>query len=147
LRARVEQYHSSLKQDMLQNLVGWRSQVEHSRALLSRYSPRAVIDQRRQRLDELRGRLDIGQDHRLTLLRQRLAGVQAGLRTLGPLATLERGYAIVSRRDTGQIVRSVSQVQPRLGIEIRVGDGHFAGTVDAGAAENTKPGGQRPGAL
>jgi exonuclease VII large subunit len=38
-----------------------------------------------------------------------LAGLEAWLAALSPQATLERGYAIVRRAETGELVRSVAQ--------------------------------------
>jgi exodeoxyribonuclease VII large subunit len=44
---------------------------------------------------------------------------------LSPLATLERGYAIVQRQDSGAVVRSAGQVSAGDGLTIRVADGEF----------------------
>jgi exodeoxyribonuclease VII large subunit len=60
-----------------------------------------------------------------------LAGLQARLAALNPQATLERGYAIVRRHDTGAVVRRVEQVAPGDALAIRVQDGEFEAVVDA----------------
>lgn len=64
-----------------------------------------------------------------------LAELGASLHALSPLAVLSRGYAIVERRDTGAIVRAVSDVAPRDRISIRVEGGRIAAVVDEPASE------------
>jgi len=67
----------------------------------------------------------------------RLAGARASvdassaaLAVLGPNATLERGYAIIRRRDDGAIVRDPADAPPGSGLRIRVSRGDLDATVD-----------------
>jgi exodeoxyribonuclease VII large subunit len=67
----------------------------------------------------------------------RLAGARASvdasaaaLAVLGPNATLERGYAIVRRRDDGAIVRDPADAPSGSGLRIRVSRGDLDATVD-----------------
>ncbi|HEV2638509.1 MAG TPA: exodeoxyribonuclease VII large subunit [Actinocrinis sp.] len=62
------------------------------------------------------------------VLVQRLARVRA----LSPLATLERGYAVVQRMD-GSVVRTPSQLGPGERLGIRVAGGSFAAVATADA--------------
>jgi exodeoxyribonuclease VII large subunit len=130
LRAQIQQYRGSLAQQAAQLLAGRRSAAEHASALLRRFSPRAIVDRRRQELDERQQRMVTQQKHHLQLLRQRLSGMNLRLQALSPQGTLERGYAIVSRRDSGAVVTRTAHVQSGDGIDVRVSDGHFGGTVD-----------------
>jgi exodeoxyribonuclease VII large subunit len=59
--------------------------------------------------------------------RARLDTLHARLGTLSPSATLERGYAIVHRKD--EIVRSAAQVSQGDAVDVRVADGTFGATV------------------
>jgi exodeoxyribonuclease VII large subunit len=59
--------------------------------------------------------------------RARLDTLHARLGALSPLATLERGYAIVHRGD--ELVRAASQVGAGDEIDVRVADGTFGATV------------------
>jgi exodeoxyribonuclease VII large subunit len=68
--------------------------------------------------------------HRLALARERLRTLDSQLQTLSPLATLERGYAIVRHLGMGEVVRSVAQVVAGDRLEVRVSDGQFESTVD-----------------
>ena len=47
------------------------------------------------------------------------------------LAVLGRGYAIV-RKEQGQVVRQVGQVQPGDRLRVRVSDGEFGASVETG---------------
>jgi exodeoxyribonuclease VII large subunit len=59
--------------------------------------------------------------------RATLDTLHARLGALSPVATLERGYAIVHRDD--ELVRSSAQVAPGDTIDVRVVDGTFGATV------------------
>ncbi len=130
LRARILQHRDSLGQGMRQRVTVRRGKVEHTVALLRRVSPRALVDRWRQRLDERHREMIAEQGHRFALLRGQLASLNLRLQTLSPESTLNRGYALVSRRDTGAVVTRTAQVASGDAIDVRVSDGHFTGTVD-----------------
>ena len=56
-----------------------------------------------------------------------MTGAERQLYTLNPLATLERGYAIVHHNDA--IVTNPAQLQPDDLLNIRVRDGEFNARV------------------
>jgi exodeoxyribonuclease VII large subunit len=62
--------------------------------------------------------------------RQRLAVAGRTLDTVSPLATLDRGYAIVTRQRDGQIVRQAVLVEAGEQVEARLADGRLLCTVD-----------------
>ena len=83
-----------------------------SRPVMAR--PAAMIDARRQELDALTDRA-----HRRVLASVHRAADQVGhlraqVRTLSPLSTLERGYAVVQHRD-GRVVTDQAEVDRRRG--------------------------------
>jgi exodeoxyribonuclease VII large subunit len=57
----------------------------------------------------------------------RLEGLETKLKTLSPLAVLERGYSITFERSTGKVVRSSDKVDVGDGLNIRL----KKGTLDA----------------
>ncbi len=63
---------------------------------------------------------------RLASVRQRLSGLTMNLQALSPQRTLTRGYAIVFRGNSHQVIRSVSMVQPQERLSIMVADGTIA---------------------
>jgi len=69
---------------------------------------------------------------RLRRARERLLPLVRTLNAVSPLATLERGYAIVRIAD-GPIVRDAAQVQPGTVIEARVGVGSLRARVEGPA--------------
>ncbi len=68
---------------------------------------------------------------RLETPRRTLASLARALNAVGPLPTLERGYAILRDRN-GRVVRSVAQAQRGDSLDARVADGTFAVTVSDG---------------
>ena len=67
---------------------------------------------------------------RLALAQQRLIGLARSLEAVSPLATVARGYALVSDID-GRLVRSVAQVQPGQTLTARLADGQVSAQVTA----------------
>jgi exodeoxyribonuclease VII large subunit len=63
--------------------------------------------------------------HQTALRQARLDGARAQLAALSPLATLERGYAIVRRASDGQVVTAPEQVASGERLEVTVKDGSF----------------------
>ena len=52
------------------------------------------------------------------------------LDAVSPLATLERGYAIVTVTETGKVVYDASEMRAGDGIEARLAHGSLSCTVD-----------------
>jgi exodeoxyribonuclease VII large subunit len=103
-----------------------RATLVRSREALHRGAQRAV-ERHEQRLAATHDRL--GRAPLLALERRRgtLDTLHARLGVLSPVATLERGYAIVHRGD--ELVRSSTQVEDGDEIDVRVADGTFGATV------------------
>jgi len=100
--------------------------LDRARAGLGRGAQR-LLDRHGERLDTQRARL--GRASAL-LVERRRAGLErsaAKLRALSPLATLERGYAIV--RHEGAVVRAASSVSAGDEIDVRVAEGSFSAQV------------------
>ncbi|MEJ2604145.1 MAG: exodeoxyribonuclease VII large subunit, partial [Gammaproteobacteria bacterium] len=68
---------------------------------------------------------------RLTALNSRLAGNVRALNTVSPLATLERGYAIVTEAESDRLLRDAAQVEAGARIEARLARGSLTATVDS----------------
>ncbi|MGD1993573.1 MAG: exodeoxyribonuclease VII large subunit, partial [Anaerolineae bacterium] len=98
---------------------------------LRHLSPAAQLTQARQRIDELAGRATDRLTHQFSLRQERLTGLVGRLESVGPVATLERGYAIVRRHEDESVVRSVDQVAAGDEIGVRVSDGEFDATVSS----------------
>lgn len=82
----------------------------------------------RQSVDERSARAGAALDASVRHLRLELGGHRWRLRSLDPLATLDRGYAIVQR--DGEVIRSVATVRPGEPLDVRVQDGTFGVRVE-----------------
>ena len=95
------------------------------RARLSQVSPAARVGQLTQRCTDLDRRFHLGIDNTIKRHRQRLAAAVQNLNTLNPLATLERGYAIVEKSNAATIIRHASEVKPGDGISAKLARGRL----------------------
>jgi exodeoxyribonuclease VII large subunit len=112
-----------------------RRQIRHAlqrheqlAARLQRAHPGNRLQQQVQRMDDLDQRLRRAWDAQRTRLMQRLQLAQRHLDAISPLATLQRGYAIVTGPD-GQAIMEESQVEPGDVIEARVAKGRIRAQV------------------
>lgn len=128
-------------------LGGW---VDREQRLLTALRGRPVLADPLRALDAHTGEVDRLRDatrgatvRGLDRRSADIVHVRARLTTLGPAATLARGYAIVQRipTDTGHVLpvlRSVAEVTPGDRLRIRVADGAVgAVTVDTGTVTRT----------
>jgi exodeoxyribonuclease VII large subunit len=107
-----------------------REALETQEQRLDRASPRNRINAARQRVDELLIRAQTWLRHDLALQGERLGGLWAQLESLSPLATLDRGYALVHHSDAGQLITRVGQVRTGDELEVHVSDGKFGVRAD-----------------
>ncbi len=122
----------------IDHLLGQMRQALQGQARsLERLSPRARLDTHRQQVDDLQRRASHTLTYRLGLHRSRLAGLEARLAALSPMATLERGYAIVRQAASGDVVRSTGQVRAGDALAIRVHDGEFDAVAAGGSEDGT----------
>ena len=97
-------------------------------ARLQRAHPGTRLQQQVQRMDDLDLRLRRAWDTQRTRLMQRLQLAQRHLDAISPLATLQRGYAIVTGPG-GDALLDESQVKPGDVIEARVARGRIRAQV------------------
>ncbi|MBN1179637.1 MAG: exodeoxyribonuclease VII large subunit [Anaerolineae bacterium] len=129
LRAQVTRLQSHLAGQMQVALDDRRWALDQKVQALKLLSPQTQLVQARQRIDEWTGRATLALLHALRLRRERLAGLTGRLEGVSPLATLQRGYAIVRRRADEDVVTCVSHVAPGDALRIQVSDGTFDATV------------------
>ncbi len=77
--------------------------------------------------------------NRLKLARLEVDNLEHRLRTLDPAATLRRGFAVVRRGDTGQVIASARQVTDGDDLRITLADGSFPAVAGNGAAPMPQP--------
>jgi len=107
---------------------GWLAQQQHQldvlRARPSLADPRSGLDDRSREIEELCARTRRTIHHRLEHARTDLGHQLARVRSLSPLATLERGYAVVQDAG-GHVVTRTAQARPGQQLTIRVRDGRI----------------------
>jgi exodeoxyribonuclease VII large subunit len=103
-----------------------RAGLARARQALHRGAQRSA-ERHAQRLAQSHERLRRAPLLALERRQAKLTTLHARLGALSPLATLERGYAIVHRGD--DLVRSPAQVAAGDAIDVRVADGTFGATV------------------
>jgi exodeoxyribonuclease VII large subunit len=101
--------------------------------------PRSLLEARGVEVDDLRDRGRRAFHHQLTRGHDDITHQRARARALSPLATLERGYAVVQRADdaAGPVVTSVGDVAAGVALSIRVVDGRIAATTTGVEAQQT----------
>lgn len=92
--------------------------------------PRVLLDERSDELRDLVDRARRTVSHRLDRAQDDIAHQRARARALSPLATLERGYAVLQDAD-GHVVTSVAGVAADTPITVRVADGRLHATTTA----------------
>jgi exodeoxyribonuclease VII large subunit len=92
-----------------------------------------------QRLDELESRCRRALRQSIQAVMARTKLIDQGLRALSPLATLDRGYAIVCRAEDGALVTRSDAVAAGARIDIRLGAGGLAATVTATQPPEKEP--------
>jgi exodeoxyribonuclease VII large subunit len=105
----------------------WR--VEAAGRALRALSPSQRLDNMVQQLDGLQVRADRAMMALMQSSRQSLTSLERTLQAVSPLATLARGYAVVRRVESWNIVRDPVQVATGDRLDVRVHGGHFAATV------------------
>jgi len=130
LVGRMQQLHGELRYAVRQRLgQDRRHWIEVNRALL-RTSPENGVRIQRQRTDDLVR----GQQRAVQVLlrskRSQLARLAGQLDILDPLAILKRGYAVITRPDTGQVIRRVTDVAAGQSLRAQVSDGDFRVQVE-----------------
>lgn len=100
-----------------------RSQLEQADTRIQRQHPHSRIALARQQIDDLVRRATIQTNHTVVLRRAEVQRVHAQLAALNPRATLERGYALVQRADTGVPVGHTSLVAPGDVLKLTLKDG------------------------
>ena len=111
-----------------------RTAVAHQAQLLARSNPRVGIGQSRERVARARSRLGVAGDSFRGRVASRVAALARALNAVSPLATLDRGYAIVAKPDGsawGRPVVSVDDAQPGEVVEAHLSDGSLQATVSS----------------
>lgn len=123
---KLDELSLRLTQQMQRQLQLQRQQQQHLQQQLHRQRPETDAAQRQ--LAELTARASRAMKQRLLLARQHWQHQSSELHQVSPLATLNRGYAVVQNQQ-GELVRSVQKIQTEALLSIRLSDGQVAAQV------------------
>ncbi|MGR9114472.1 MAG: exodeoxyribonuclease VII large subunit [Gammaproteobacteria bacterium] len=114
-----------------------RNRLRHARitldnrsAKLRQQSPTTRINALSVQQQHLQRRLQSALAHKLERLNQQLLQASQTLHAVSPLATLNRGYALVSDPETGTIIRSTDQLGKGDIILTRLAQGRFTSQIE-----------------
>lgn len=93
------------------------------------HEPRQMLARMRERLAVSSTRIERSLERTLGRAAARAEGLDARLRSLSPLAVLDRGYALVLGKD-GRLIRSTGQLVQGDRLRTRLSDGEFGSIVD-----------------
>lgn len=110
----------------------WRQQLERRTARLAHAATGLRGNQPQRRLNALAEKLaTLAPRAHAAMTRQlqgdalRLRGIARSLEAVSPLATVARGYSILTRADDGALVRSAAQVKPGEQLRARLSEGEL----------------------
>jgi len=106
-----------------------RTRVERAARSLALLSPARQLQRAGERLNTLRRRLFQSGITATERWRARTETLRARLDALSPLAILERGYTLVFKRETGELVRDAAQLEPGDSVAMRLGKGGADATI------------------
>jgi exodeoxyribonuclease VII large subunit len=136
-RARLQQHAQRLDEleQRLQRVIRHRLErsqlrLASAKALLARSSPARRLAPMQQRLQVAQRRLPAAIQRRLVEAREHFERTARTLHAVSPLATLERGYAIVTDSDS-RVITDAVRLAPGTRIAARVARGVVLATVDA----------------
>ena len=126
---RLDDLEQRMSRALRQILADRRSLLGERRSRLWQLSPAARVRSIAARHAALYARLRAAAMARLHLARERLSPLARTLNAVSPLATLHRGYAIVSS-ENGGILRSAADAPPGTMVEARLAVGKFRARVE-----------------
>ena len=121
--------HKALTSAMRHDLTVRYRAIERIESRLRQQSPLSQIQQFAHSLAALQQRLRAAGTNTIDAVSNRLALSARALHSVSPLATLERGYAIVTHATSGETVTDAAAVSVGSEIETRLAKGRFAAIV------------------
>lgn len=99
------------------------ARLRHAAAVLRGGHPQRRLQHVQQRLQALRGRPEAAMQRTLQQRALQLRGLARSMEAVSPLATVARGYSILTGGVDGELIRRVEQVQPGDTVQARIADG------------------------
>jgi len=131
---RLDELEQRLAGALRLRIADSRLELQHLVARLGHVSPALTLQRLAAQRAALESRLRATLPRQLEALGRRFALAHRTLHAVSPLATLDRGYALVTRAD-GRLLRDAVDAPPGTRIEARLGRGRLRATVDESLAD------------
>lgn len=125
---RITERRARLDRVVLTGVEQAQTWLDQTRSRPSLAEPGGMLPRLAQEVDQARVRMFRALDQQLTGQDRELAHLRARARALSPLATLDRGYAVVVDPG-GAVVRAADQLSVGDSVRVRVSTGHFRADV------------------
>jgi exodeoxyribonuclease VII large subunit len=129
MRTRANEQAGRLRHQLDRQLVLARNRVSVLDARLAQQTPSRLVSARRQQVDALRHAVVAAIAARLRRERDHGQALARTLNAVSPLATLDRGYAIVLDSRSGLAVRKAADVASGQAVDLRFADGVVPGIL------------------
>ncbi|MDZ7338401.1 MAG: exodeoxyribonuclease VII large subunit [candidate division KSB1 bacterium] len=129
LHQTVQAHLTRAYQALCRQLSAAKERLNAVRASYGFRRPEDIVHQYQQRLDDLTRMLTAATSHAVELARQRHQSLASRLAALGPQAVLARGYSICFRIDSGEVVRTATQVAAGEAVGVQLAHGRLTTEV------------------
>jgi len=119
----LDERSAAMERAMGRRLQDSQEQLTRLRQRYAFRQPLVLIERQKEQLHRLTGGLRQGIFHLVERKSQALEVVGTGLQALSPRGVLERGYAIVTDDETGQVVAARRELQPGQALTLHLKDG------------------------
>ena len=137
LSLRVDDLGFRMEENVAGTIRARQREVTELTADVLHHEPRQMLARMRERLAAACTRIERSMERSLGRAAARAEGLDARLRSLSPLAVLDRGYALVLNPN-GSVVRSTGQLSSGSHVRTRLSDGEFGSTVDEITTNNNR---------
>ena len=127
---RIDELALRLSHHVEKQLSTYKYSLSELNNQLNRQNPLHKIQRQIQSLDNIQMQFKRAMQIMLHDARQRLANLTQLLQTISPVATLDRGYAIVTDKRSGTIVRNAEKLGKGDQLHVRVSRAEMETTID-----------------
>ena len=135
--AKLDSLYGTLVAAMKYDLVVRARGVDSIRGRMLRYTPDAAVERGVLRLNATWQRLRSAGQNQVERLRQRLRIARRSLDAVSPLATLDRGYAIVTDAESGRLITDAKEAPAGHRVVARLARGRLDATVERSTEDDS----------
>ena len=128
-RDSLREHSGRLTSSIQQQLLRQRNQLQTTSGELLKRSPALSVQRSINQLNQLRQRLATATRNSVSDASHKVALLGRALHSVSPLATLDRGYAIVKREDSGAVLIDVDDIKTGDDVRAHLARGEFTATV------------------